>query len=71
MEESGNLVLYKQSGNVYDQSRNITLHSTRTSLWQSNTTGEENFLVLKDDGVLVIFDKNNQQIWSSHTNNSS
>ena len=59
MEESGNLVFYKQSGNSYDMFGKIASHSTLTSLWQSNTAGEGNFLVLKDDGVLVIFDKNN------------
>ena len=58
MEQSGNLVFYQRS---------ISSYKTRTASWESNTSGEGNFLVLKDDGILVIYDKNNQQIWSSVT----
>ena len=71
MEESGNLFLYFRSDIIFDQFGNIISHNRRIPLWQSNTSGEGNYLVLKDDGVLVIYDKNNQQIWSTHTNKSS
>ena len=34
-------------------------------LWESETTGEENYAVLRDDGSLAVYDRNNKDIWST------
>ena len=53
MEVNGNLILYKESkGEI---------------LWQTNTTGKGNYAVLENNGILLVFDKNNQKKWSSST----
>ena len=57
MSGSGNLIFYTKI--------------LKPRVWQSNTTGRGNFLVLKDDGTLGIFNINNQQIWSTDTDHTS
>jgi len=64
--EKDNLKLYKRTGNIYGNDGNLISASTISEcFWQSKTTREENYAVLKDNVHLVIYDKNGQFIWSS------
>ena len=67
MEESGNLVLYDRTPNLYSVDRNLVERGKQKGIiWQTNTAGDGNFAVLDDDGKLLIYDKINQIIWSSN-----
>jgi len=66
MEENGNLVLCKQSNNEYDGKGNIKSNGKREEVfWQTNTTGKGNYAVLEDNGSLVVYNTQNQKLWSS------
>lgn len=66
MEENGNLVLYEQSGNKFDKKGNIKSYGKReAAIWQTNTTGKGNYAVLEDNGSLVVYNTQNQKLWSS------
>ena len=56
MQHDGNLGLY-------------TVRSNWQRIWSSRTSGQENRLVLQNDGNMVIYDSNNRAIWHTGTIN--
>ena len=54
----GNLVIY-----MYDM-ENI---DNFTNIWESKTQGKGEYVILEDDGNLVIYDINGKAVWETNT----
>jgi hypothetical protein len=70
MQKDGNLVNYSlsEAQGYYDNGIFVnTGTSNAVAYWSSNTTGNNNQLIIKDDGDLVIRDSFGNVKWSTNT----
>ena len=44
---------------------NLVLTSHSHIIWQTSTSGKGNYAALEDNGALVVYNRNNEKLWSS------
>ena len=44
---------------------NLVLTSHSHTIWQTTTSGKGNYAALEDNGGLVVYNRNQEKLWSS------
>lgn len=62
----------RQSVLILQKDGNLVEYRNFKPVWHTGTYGEDSkFLVMQDDGNLVLYDKNNKPLWHTHTYGNS